>query len=51
VLARRQAGNPIEKFDALIAAKLWRPSPALPRAMSAASPVVAFTVIDPWTVS
>jgi hypothetical protein len=29
VLARRQTGHPIEKFDALIAAMRWRPAPAL----------------------
>jgi predicted nucleic acid-binding protein len=49
VLARRQAGNPIEKFDALIAA------PALAAGASNATRDIGgfagcgLTVINPWT--
>jgi hypothetical protein len=37
VLERRQAGNPIEKFDALSRRRRWRPTPASPRAAVAIS--------------
>ncbi len=50
VLARRQAGNPIEKFDALIAATALASGASIATRDSGGFVGCGLTVIDPWTV-
>jgi toxin FitB len=49
VLARRQAGNPIEKFDALIAATALAAGASIATRDSGGFAGCGLTVIDPWT--
>jgi toxin FitB len=49
VLARRQAGNPIEKFDALIAATALAAGASIATQDSGGFAGCGLTVIDPWT--
>jgi hypothetical protein len=49
VLARRQAGNPIEKFDALIAAVALGVGASIATRDSGGFIGCGLTVIDPWT--
>ena len=51
VLARRQAGNPIEKFDALIAATALAAGARIATRDTGGFAGCGLTVIDPWTVS
>ena len=51
VLARRQAGNPIEKFDALIAATTLAAGAGIVTRDTAGFTGCGLTVIDPWTAS
>jgi predicted nucleic acid-binding protein len=50
VLARRLAGNPIEKFDALIAATALAAGASIATRDSGGFAGCGLTVIDPWTV-
>ena len=49
VLARRQAGNPIEKFDALIAATALAAGARIATRDTGGFAGCGLTVIDPWT--
>jgi predicted nucleic acid-binding protein len=49
VLARRQAGNPIEKFDALIAATALAAGASIATRDTGGFADCGLTVIDPWT--
>ena len=49
VLARRQAGNPIEKFDALIAATALAPGASIATPDVGGFAGCGLTVINPWT--
>jgi toxin FitB len=49
VLARRQAGNPIEKFDALIAATALAAGASIATRDIGGFAGCGLTVIDPWT--
>ena len=49
VLARRQAGNPIEKFDALIAATALAAGASIATRDTGGFAGCGLTVIDPWT--
>jgi toxin FitB len=49
VLARRQAGNPIEKFDALIAATALATGASVATRDTGGFAGCGFTVINPWT--
>jgi hypothetical protein len=51
VLARRQAGNPIEKFDALIAATALAATASIATRDTGGFAGCGFTMIDPWTAS
>lgn len=51
VLARRQAGNPIEKFDALIAATALAAGASIATRDIGGFAGCGLTVIDPWTAS
>ena len=51
VLARRQAGKPIEKFDALIAATALAAGASIATRDAGGFTGCGLTVIDPWTVS
>ena len=51
VLARRQAGNPIEKFDALIAATTLAAGARIATRDNGGFAGCGVTVIDPWTAS
>ena len=51
VLARRQAGNPIEKFDALIAAAALAAGASIATRDTGGFAGCGLTVIDPWTAS
>jgi predicted nucleic acid-binding protein len=51
VLARRQAGNPIEKFDALIAAAALAAGAGIATRDLGRFAGCGLTVIDPWTAS
>jgi toxin FitB len=51
VLARRQAGNPIEKFDALIAATALTAGASIATRDIGGFAGCGLTVIDPWTAS
>jgi predicted nucleic acid-binding protein len=51
VLARRQAGNPIEKFDALIAATTLAAGASIATRDAGGFAGCDLTVIDPWTAS
>jgi toxin FitB len=48
VLARRQAGNPIEKFDALIAATTLAAGASIATRDTGGLAGCGPTVIDPW---
>jgi toxin FitB len=48
-LARRQAGNPIEKFDALIAATALVADAGIATRDVGGFAGCGITVIDPWT--
>jgi hypothetical protein len=48
VLARRQAGNPIEKFDALIAATALAAGAGMATRDTGGFAGCRLTVIDPW---
>jgi predicted nucleic acid-binding protein len=49
VLTRRQAGNPIEKFDALIAATALAAGASIATRDTGGFAGCGLTVIDPWT--
>src|SRR4051812_2484605 len=49
ILARRQAGKPIEKFDALIAATALAAGASIATRDTAGFAGCGLTVIDPWT--
>jgi toxin FitB len=49
VLARRQAGKPIEKFDALIAATALAAGASIATRDTGGFTGCSLTVIDPWT--
>jgi toxin FitB len=49
VIARRQAGKPIEKFDALIAATALAAGASIATRDSGGFAGCGLTVIDPWT--
>jgi predicted nucleic acid-binding protein len=51
VHARRQAGNPIEKFDALIAATRLAAGACIATHDTGGFAGCGVTVIDPWTAS
>jgi predicted nucleic acid-binding protein len=51
VLARRQAGKPIEKFDALIAATALAAGASIATRDTGGFTGCGLTVIDPWTAS
>ena len=51
VLARRQAGNPIEKFDALIAATTLAAGASIATRDTGGFTGCGLTVIDPWTAT
>jgi toxin FitB len=51
VLARGQAGNPIEKFDALIAATALAAGARIATRDTGGFADCGLTVIDPWTAS
>ena len=51
VLARRQAGKPIEKFDALIAATALAAGASIATRDTGGFADCGLTVIDPWTAS
>src|SRR5260370_6533259 len=51
VLARRQAGSPIEKFDALIAATALAAGASIAARNPGGFAGCGLTVIDPWTAS
>ena len=51
VLARRQAGHPIEKFDALIAATALAAGASIATRDAGGFAVCGLTVIDPWAAS
>jgi predicted nucleic acid-binding protein len=51
VLARRQAGHPIEKFDALIAATALTAGASIATRDTGEFAGCGLTVIDPWTAS
>ena len=51
VLARRQAGKPIEKFDALIAATALAAGTSIATRDTGGFMGCGLTVIDPWTAS
>ena len=51
VLARRQAGIPIEKFDALIAATTLAAGASIATRDAGGFAGCGLTVIDPWTAS
>jgi predicted nucleic acid-binding protein len=51
VLARRQAGNPIDKFDALIAATALVAGASIATRDTGGFAGCGLTVIDPWTAS
>ena len=51
VLARRQAGNPIEKFDALIAATVLAAGASIATRDTGGFAGCGLTVVDPWTAS
>lgn len=51
VLARRQAGNPIEKFDALIAATALAAGASVATRDVGGFAGCGLTVIDPWTAA
>jgi predicted nucleic acid-binding protein len=51
VLARRQAGKPIEKFDALIAAIALAAGASIATRDTGGFTGCGLTVIDPWTAS
>jgi len=51
VLARRQAGNPIEKFDALIAATALAAGASIATRDTGGFAGCGLTVIDPWAAS
>jgi predicted nucleic acid-binding protein len=51
VLARRQAGNPIEKFDALIAGTALAAGASIATRDTGGFGGCGLTVIDPWTVA
>jgi predicted nucleic acid-binding protein len=51
VLARRQAGNPIEKLDALIAATTLAGGASIATRDVGGFGGCGLTVIDPWTAS
>ena len=51
VLARRQAGKPIEKFDALIAATALAAGASIATRDAGGFAGCGLTVIDPWTSS
>jgi predicted nucleic acid-binding protein len=51
VLVRRQAGNPIEKFDALIAATALAAGASIATRDTGGFAGCGLTVIDPWTAS
>ena len=51
VLARRQAGNPIEKFDALIAATALAAGASIATRDIGGFAGCGLTVIDPWTAT
>ena len=51
VLARRQAGNPIEKFDALIAATTLAAGASIATRDVGGFAGCGLEVIDPWTAS
>ena len=51
VVARRQAGNPIEKFDGLIAATALAAGAGIATRDAGGFAGCGLTVIDPWTAS
>ena len=51
VLARRQAGHPIEKFDALIAATALAAGASIATRDAGGFADCGLTVIDPWAAS
>jgi toxin FitB len=51
VLARRQAGNPIEKFDALIAATALAAGASVATRDIGGFAGCGLTIIDPWSAS
>lgn len=51
VLARRQMGNPIEKFDALIAATALAAGASIATRDISRFSGCGITMIDPWSVS
>ena len=51
MLARRYAGNPIEKFDALIAATTLAAGASIATRDIGGFAGCGLTVIDPWTAS
>ena len=51
VLVRRQAGKPIEKFDALIAATALAAGASIATRDTGGFAGCGLTVIDPWTAS
>ncbi len=51
VLARRQAGKPIEKFDAVIAATALAAGASIATRDTGGFAGCGLTVIDPWTAS
>jgi predicted nucleic acid-binding protein len=51
VLARRYAGNPIEKFDALIAATVLAAGASIAARNAGGFGGCGLTVIDPWTAT
>jgi hypothetical protein len=51
VLARRRAGNPIEGFDALIAATALAAGASVATRDTGGFSDCGFTVIDPWTTA
>ena len=51
VLARRHAGHPIEKFDALIAATALAAGASIATRDTGGFAGFGLTIIDPWTAS